>query len=272
MTTPNLTTIIIIGYNTRSYLKTCLDSVYCQTTRDIEIIYIDNNSEDNSTEFIVEHYPKVKIVQNNSNTGYAKAANQGIELSQGDYVMILNPDVILEPDYTINSITALIKNPKAAAVCGKNYKYDFDQGKKTNIIDTVGLVAFRSRRFLDNGSGLIDNNQFEKPTEVFGVSGNCAIFRKTALEDAKMGGEYFDHDFYMYKEDVDMCWRLRLFGWTFIYTPDAIAHHKRGTGVKNRLTLKATIEGRVEMDDFQRFDSFKTVSYTHLTLPTKRIV
>lgn len=250
-------TVIIIGYNTCLYLDDCLNSLLHQTAKIEEIIYIDNNSVDTSVKYVEMNFPMVKIIQNSSNFGYAKAANQGIELAKGDYIMILNPDMILEPAYLTNALLALEINAKTAAVGGKIYKYDCFLNDTPKIIDTTGLVALRSRRFLDIGAALNDNKTFERPAEIFGVSGNCPLFRKTALMDAKIGEEYFDEHFFMYKEDVDLCWRLRLFGWSFSYTPYAIGYHKRGTGVKNRMGLKNSVKTRKELNDFQKYYSFK---------------
>ena len=107
------------------YLKTCFDSVISQTTKVKEVIFIDNNSADNSAEFVEHNYPQVKVIHGNHNLGYSKTANLGIDLSGGDYVLILNPDMILESSYLSYALTALKKNNKAAAVTGKIYKYDF---------------------------------------------------------------------------------------------------------------------------------------------------
>jgi len=249
--------VIIIGYNNYFYLKNCLESLISQTASIEQIIYVDNNSIDNSVEFIETYYPQVKIIKSYVNLGYAKAANLGIDFSKGNFVLIMNPDMILNPDYIHNSLVSLKKNPKAAGVMGKIYKYDFSLNKKTKIIDTIGLVVLRGRQFLDNGAAIQDIGQFEKPMEIFGITGNCALFRKVALNDSKIYEEYFDEDFFMYKEDVDLCWRLRLLGWTFIYTPNAIAYHNRGTGVLSRVTLKGSITGRKQLDKIQKYYSLK---------------
>lgn len=250
-------TVIIIGYNSSPYLNKCLQSLTSQTITIDQVIYIDNNSSDNSIEYIETHYPQFRIVKNSINFGYARAANQGIDLAAGDYVLILNPDMILEPDYLSNALIAFTNKSKIAAVTGKIYKYDFTNNRKTQIIDTVGIVALKGRRFLDNGAGIEDVGQFEKSTEIFGVAGNCALFYKKALIDIKIDKEYFDEDFFMYKEDIDLCWRLRLFGWKCFFTPDAIAYHGRGTGITNRRIFKESINARKRLNNFQKYYSFK---------------
>jgi GT2 family glycosyltransferase len=249
--------VIIIGHNSCRYLEQSLPALVAQKRQISEIIYIDNNSDDFSINYIMKKYPPILIVKNEINTGFAKAANQGIELAKGEYILLLNPDVILGETYIENALSALINNSDAAAVNGKTLKYDFNISRKSNIIDTIGIVGLSGRRFLDNGAGIEDQNQFEKPMEIFGVSGHCPLFRKKALNDARIGNEIFDENFFMYKEDVDLCWRLRLFGWKFFYTPDAVAYHKRGTNVVKRQSLLESIKARQKLNKFQKYYSFK---------------
>lgn len=134
------------------------------------------------------------------------------------------------------------------------------KNEKTKFIDTVGLFCYRNRRFIDDGQGLEDKGQFNKPKEVFGISGACPLYRKSALEDVKINGkynEYFDNDFFMYKEDIDISWRLRLYGWKCYFTPDAIAYHGRGTGVLKRFTHFEVLKNRKKLNKFQKHYSYK---------------
>ena len=250
-------TVVIIGYNNYWHLRKCLESVISQIDIRLEIIYIDNNSNDESVEYIDKNYPQVRIVENNKNLGYGKAANLGIDLAKYDYVLILNPDMILEPSYIRRAMAELLRHDKAAGVGGKIYKYDFMSEVRTNIIDTIGLISLKGRQFIDGGAGVVDKGQFEISMEIFGVSGNCVLFRKLALIDARIEDEYFDEMFFMYKEDVDICWRLRLLGWIFVYTPSAIAYHVRGTGVQDRTNILGIISARKKLNRAQKYYSFK---------------
>jgi GT2 family glycosyltransferase len=249
--------VIIIGYNSYCYIEKCVNSLISQTFRDLEIIFIDNNSNDESINLISNKYPNIRLVQNNKNFGYAKAANQGIDLSNGTFVLIINPDMILEKDYIKHASDALLQEPKAAGVIGKIYKFDFKKSIKTNIIDTTGIVALKGRKFIDKGAAKIDYGQYDFIGEVFGIPGNCALYRRTALYDSRIGTEYFDEDFFMYKEDVDLSWRLKLYGWKFIYTYKAVGYHERGTGVINRNGLIPAMKARRKLNNFQRFYSLK---------------
>ncbi len=205
----------------------------------------------------------VKYIKNNENTGFGRPHNQAIRIAKGDFVLLLNSDAILKSDYIENSLK-LFNDPKVGAAQGKLLRYDFDKNElckdknnpKLNIIDTTGLMMFKNRRIVCIGQGQADAGQFEEEKEVFGADGAMPIYRKEALEDIKLpileSGkwkvekeqdkkfpisnfqfpkfEYFDEDFFMYKEDVDLAWRLRLNGWKTIYMPKAIAYHGRGSG------------------------------------------
>jgi len=249
--------IIIINYNTKQLLGSCIDSLLAQTYKDKEIILIDNQSHDGSCDHVQKNYPQVMAVCNKDNLGYSGGANQGIKLSKGDYVMLMNPDIKFEPDYIEKCIKKMEEDKRIAAIGGKIYKYDFENDEKTKFIDTVGLFCFKNRRVIDDGQGLEDKGQFGEEKEVFGVSGACPIYRKAALDDVRINGEYLDDDFFMYKEDVDVSWRFHLFGWKCYYLPLAVAYHGRGTGVLKRFTNWEVFKNRSKLNKFQKYYSYK---------------
>lgn len=258
--------IIIIHYNTPHYIKSCMDAIFAQTYKNIEVIFIDNNSTDKTALHIIDDdyadNKSLEVIKNKDNLGYAGAANQGIKLAiegkeKADYVVITNPDIIYSPTYFEKIIHRIEKDPKIAAITGKVYKYDFANRKPTKIIDTVGLLAFKNRRIIDDGQGLTDTGQFDKEKEVFGISGACPLYRREALEDAKIMDEYLDDDFFMYKEDVDLSWRFNLLGWKNIYYPKAVAFHGRGTGIFKRFTTKQMFDNREKLSTFQKKYSFR---------------
>lgn len=257
------TSIIIINYNNKDFLKNCLNAVFNQTHKNFEVILADNNSSDSSVSYVIKKYPSVKIIKNTENLGYGKAANQGIKVSNNDYVMILNPDVILEPDYLEKSIKKMEKDKKIGALGGKLLK--MERGKKTDIIDSTGIVATESRKFVDRGQGeggvtndkcQIHKNKYNTSEEVFAVSGACPIFRREALEDIKISNEYFDENFFLYKEDIDICWRMRLLKWKCFYLPEIVAYHIRGTGAFKRNKILQTLKERKKLSKFQKYHSY----------------
>ncbi len=254
--TPHIT-FIIINYNTKHLLKSCIESLLAQTWPNKEVVCIDNNSPDNSCQYVIENFPQVTAVCNKDNIGYSPAGNQGIKMAKGEYVMLLNPDIIFEKDYVEQCLKKMEEDKKIAAICGKTYKYDFQNNKSTKFIDTAGLFCYRNRRVIDNGQGLEDKGQFDQEQQVFGISGACPIYRKAALEDVKIDGEYLDNDFFMYKEDVDISWRFLLFGWKSYYYPKAVAYHGRGTGVLPRFTNWEVFKNRSKLNAFQKHYSYK---------------
>lgn len=282
MHTP-LVSLIIIGYNSKKFLKTCFDAILGQDyAGPLELIFIDNNSSDDSVEWTQRTYgTRLTVIKNRENIGYTGAANQGIRKAVGKYVVITNPDIIYTPEYFTRAIEHMEKDDKIAALTGKVVKYDFEAGAPTNLIDTVGLAIFRSRRVIDDGQGLVDDGRFDDGAQgatgsdrgvaasghqVFGISGACPIYRALALDDVKISiegpngdteTEVLDGNFFMYKEDVDLSWRLTLLGWKCWYDPRAIAYHGRGTGVKQRFTVGQVVNERDGLTPFQKTYSYR---------------
>jgi len=256
--------VVIIHYNTPAFLHTCLPSVMAQTYENLDIVFIDNNSPDRTgMDYMHANYdgnPKVTIISNVDNKGYAKAANQGIKIAIGrdaEFVSIVNPDIVFTPNYFEKIVEKIKKDSHIASAIGKVYKYDFNNEKPTDIIDTTGLLAYKNRRIVDRGQGVIDEGNFNEEEEVFGVSGACPVYRIKALEDVKIFDEYFDEDFFMYKEDVDLSWRFLLYGWKNLYIPEAVAYHGRGTGTGKKTSILEILGNRKNLSKFQKKLSFQ---------------
>jgi GT2 family glycosyltransferase len=108
-------------------------------------------------------------------------------------------------------------------------------------LDSTGIIMLRSQRHLDRGADQPDRGQFDKPEDVFGPSGAAAVYRSKALDDVAVNGQFFDEDFFAYREDADLAWRCRLMGWKSIYVPGAIALHRRRVTPERRSKLSALI-------------------------------
>jgi len=227
--------VSLVVYNGRAYLPFCLKALSEQTFTDFEILAIDNDSTDGSLEYIQEFFPKVKIIKSAKNLGFARAHNQIISWTKSDYVLLLNQDVVLAKDFLQNSIECLNNNPQTGSLTGKILRWEFENNSYTNIIDSLGLEIFKNHAIADRGANQEDQAENSgEIQEVFGVSGAAPIYRRTALENVKeptfrglKNFEYLDEDFFSYKEDVDLAYRLRLAGWSSIYLPTAIAYHQR---------------------------------------------
>jgi len=252
--------IVIINYNGASMVSHCLDQLKELIYPNKEIVFLDNASTDDSTEIVKNKFPGVKIHQTGHNAGYSGGAEIAVNMAKRnkwDYLMLMNPDIIFEPDYLQVLLQKLEANSKIGAIIGKLYKYHFAEQEKTNIIDSAGILAYRDRRFVDRGQAQEDKGQFDQEEEVFGITGAAPLYRVEALKDIEVLGEVFDQDFFMYKEDVDVSWRLQLFGWQCWYIPEAIAHHGRGTGVYKRDKYKDVANERQKLSSFQKTHSFR---------------
>jgi len=232
-------------------IENTLKSLAEQTFRDFSILIIDNASTDKTLAWLAEYYPQLKVVKNRRNLGFCKGHNQAIHFSSSEYVLVMNDDIILTPGYLERVVACLEENPRVAAVQGKLYKLVGDPQELTSeaftkIIDSTGLGAYRSRRFVERGAGAEDQGQYDTAREVFGASGALSMYRREALEDVKLpplnpplgkggSGEYFDEDFGSYKEDVDLAWRLQLYGWQTVFEPRAVAYHLRTAAIKDKL-------------------------------------
>ncbi|MBI5404053.1 MAG: glycosyltransferase family 2 protein [Ignavibacteriae bacterium] len=230
-----LVSINIVNWNGLQFIGHCIDSIKLQTYKNIEINIIDNNSSDGSVDFLTTKYPDIKLVKNMRNEGFSKAHNQAIIISSGEYILPLNFDIILAPTFVEEMVNAIESSSEVGIVSGK--LYILRDGEKTNIIDSTG-ITMQGMFPADRGQNEIDSNQYAKVEDVFGASGAAPLFRREMLEDIRLNEEYFDEDFYIYVEDVDLCWRAQLYGWKALYTPLAIAYHSRGATRKNDSEMK----------------------------------
>lgn len=220
--------IITLPFRKTRLIKPVFDAIFAQTHQDLEVIAVINDPFDGSKEIIQQHYPQVEIIGNTVNS-FAKGVNLGIKNSTGEFILMVNDDLILEPNY-IEEILSVFADPNVASASGKILRYDFGTNQKTKIIDTVGLVFSSSGRVRDIGQLQEDAGQFDTPKEVWGVSGAGPMHRKSALEKVKFGDEYLDEDFVMYWDDADLSWRIRNANYVIRYVPTAVAYHGRTAG------------------------------------------
>ncbi len=219
-----LVSINIVNWNGLHFLSDCIESIKMQTYKNIEINIIDNNSSDGSIDFIKNNFPEIKLIVNTQNKGFSKAHNQAIRISSGDYIIPLNFDITLTPTFVEEMVRAAETSFDTGIVSGKLY---LKKDEKTNILDSTGVII-PGMFPADRGQNETDSGQFDKTEYVFGASGAAPLFRREMLEDIKLNDEYFDEDFVIYVEDVDLCWRAQLYGWKALYIPSAIAYHCRG--------------------------------------------
>lgn len=211
-----LASVVIPNFNGKSFLKPCLDALIRQTKTDKEIILVDNNSKDDSIEFVRTFYPEVKIIPLSENRGFAGAVNQGIKQAKGALIAVLNNDTVIDSDWLEVLSTFMESNPDIGFCASKIVKYD-----DSAVIDSVGHGMKRSGYTFNMGNAVRDTGQYNSRREIFGASAAAAVYRKSMLEDIGL----FDEDFYMYLEDVDLSFRAQLRGYKCMYVPDANVQH-----------------------------------------------
>jgi GT2 family glycosyltransferase len=235
-------TVAIVTFNSATYIERCLDEVLQQDYRPLNVIVVDNSSEDDTVSLLHRYRHCVRIIQNERNNGFAGGQNQAIRASDSRWVLTLNPDVRLTPDFVGRLVRAGETDPRIGTVCGKLLTMGADFGiPKQPRFDSTGIFMTRNFRHLDRGSRQLDDGSYDRPEWVFGATGAAALYRRQMIDDISFEGEFFDEEFFAYREDADVAWRAQLLGWKCLYVPDAAAYHVRSVLPSNRRSQPAVI-------------------------------
>jgi GT2 family glycosyltransferase len=233
--------VSIVTYNSSVHLKSCFESLKKQSFRDFEVSLWDNASTDGTAETIAHYGDLLGFVHvSKSNVGFCAAHNRLIRTSASDYVLVLNPDIILDPIFLETLIKAMDADSTAGAATGKLWRWSSETAGN-RILDTTGIYFTRNQRHLDRGSGEIDAGQYDRREYVFGASGAAALYRRVMLDDIREGDEYFDESFFAYREDADLAWRAQWMGWRCLYVPEAKGYHERRVLPERRASLPDAI-------------------------------
>ncbi len=230
--------IVIVNYNVRQFLSQCIDSILKskRSNFELEIIVVDNASIDGSIDYLSNHYPNVKLIANNKNVGFSKANNQGINVAQGSYILILNPDTIIQED-TISICLDFMGHNQNTGVIGVKmvdgsgkYLPESKRGEPTlwnSFTKFSGLTNLfpSSKLFSGYYLGHLDENNIHK---VDVLCGAFMFFRKNVLTEAGK----FDEDYFMYGEDIDLSLQVRKKGFDVIYLPTTKIIHFKGESTK----------------------------------------
>src|SRR5579862_2006669 len=238
----SVVSVTIVTYNSGRFIKRCLESVLEQKYPFREIIVVDNSSTDGTIDILEQFEDRCTVVYNEENIGFAAAQNQAIGVSNGDWVLTLNPDVLLLPNFIQALVDAGNIDPKIGTVCGKllamTATFDFPARP---LVDSTGIYFNPMLRHLDRGSQEVDNGHYLKHEYVFGATAAAALYRREMIENISLDGEFFDSDFFVYREDADVAWRAQLMGWSCIYVPLARGYHVRNVLPGNRRALPPEI-------------------------------
>ncbi len=223
-----LVSVTVVTYNSGRFIRRCLESVLEQLYEPVEVIVIDNASTDGTCDILEQFEHRCRVVYNERNIGFAAAQNQAIALSGGEWVLTLNPDVLLLSSFVTSLMRAAAIDPLAGSVCGKLLLVDpgFDlEGRQR--LDSTGMYFTPTLRHKDRGCLEAYNGHYNEFEHVFGATAAAACYRRAAIEDVAVDGEFFDSDFFTYREDADVAWRAQLLGWRCVFTPEAVAYHVR---------------------------------------------
>jgi GT2 family glycosyltransferase len=219
--------IIVVSHESAADLRTSLASAVAQRGVSTEIVVVDNASRDASRDVAAIYAPNVRLLTFPDNVGFAAAMNAGIEATSGRYVLSLNPDCRLAPDFAATLTRRLDARPDAGSASGRIYRADGADLAPTTRLDSAGIVFTASGRHFDRGSEGAGEGRYTDEEEVSGTSAAAGIYRRDALQSAKISTGYFDSDFFLYREDADLAWRLAKLGWKCLYVPSAVAWHRR---------------------------------------------
>ena len=228
--------IVVINWNGKKFLSACLQSLRVQTYQDVETLVIDNASTDGSREWLQAENSGERLLLNAQNLGYCGGANQGIRHARGEYVLIINPDVILEADFLARLIACAEQHPEVGMFSGKLLRFN------RQTLDSTGQFLRKNFTPFERGYDEEDAGQYDCAEYVFSACGAVALYRRAMLDDIQLDGDYFDSAYFAFYEDLDIGWRAQLFGWKAYYLPEAVAYHFRGGGFSTHLQADGWFE------------------------------
>lgn len=220
--------IIIVSWNTRDILAQCLRSVFeSETARQYEVLVVDNGSSDGSVEMIRESYPQICLFSNKDNVGFARANNQAIAYSSGEYVMLLNPDTVVDNKVIEVLSEFLDDNPDVGAVGPRLLNPDKTLQPSAYPKPTLAREFWRMFH-LDRihyfAEYPMQDWQVTVSRDVDALMGACFLVRQKVLDQVG----FFDESFYIYSEEIDLCTRIRDFGWRITWVPTVSVEHLGG--------------------------------------------
>ncbi len=238
--------ICIVTYYARDLLHACLSSLYESTSLELEIIVVDNGSNDGVGEMLASNFPQVQFIENDRNLGYTHPMNQALKAGSGPYLLQLNPDTVILPA-AVDRLVEFLKCHPDVGVCGpkvlnsdRTLQKPCRRGESRPwavISYFTGLAAlFPKSKFF--GEYLMSYKDPDETHPVAGVAGSCMLIRREVIE--QIG--YLDERFFAYQEDADFCFRTRQAGWQVYYIPEAQIIHFGSMGGSRVEPFRSIIE------------------------------
>lgn len=238
-----LVSVIILNFNGQQMTVDCLRSLSKQNYSNLEIIVVDNASTDKSVETIRKKFPKVKVILNGRNFGFAQGNNVGCKKARGELILFLNNDALVEKNFLRPLVEKITSEDFVGAVQPKILCYS-----KKDIIDSVGSYFLKSGFLYHYGHNKRDQKKYNKESEIFTMKGACMLFKKEVLN--KVG--VFDKDYFAYFEETDLCQRTWIAGYKIFYVPKSKIFHIGGQTARK---LESS---------FVQYNSYKNRIYTYL--------
>lgn len=211
-----LVSVVVVNYGRAELLRACLKSLLAQTWPRLEILVVDNGSQDHSLDVVFSFANRgVRLLPLTENRGFAAAVNQGVRRARGELVALLNNDAVASPEWIEQLVSGVGASPDVGMCASKILFHGSD------VIDKAGHLIFPDGQNRGRGTGERDRGQYDVTQEVLAADGCAALYRKEVLEQA--GG--FDERFFAYAEDADLGLRARRLGWRCLYVPEAVVHH-----------------------------------------------
>ncbi len=233
--------ITIVTFNSARYIASCLTHALQQQYEPLDIVVVDNASSDATPEILwgFAHVERLRIFYNQENIGFAGGQNQAMAAAgEADWILTLNPDVRLLPEFVARLVSAGESRATIGSVCGKLLAASPEWTiANPPLLDSTGVYFTPNLRHLDRGNGVADRGQYDQAAYVIGGTGAACLYRREMIRDISIFGEFFDNDFFAYREDADVAWRAQLLGWQCLYTPDAVAWHVRTVTPEKRRSL-----------------------------------
>jgi GT2 family glycosyltransferase len=212
-----LVSIVLVNYNSGTSLMNCVRSVVKSAYPNKELIIVDNASNDNSISMLRTLDVQARILRNPMNLGFSRACNAGIAEAKGQFILVMNPDTIVDPNWLDSLVDAARRYPHAAFFQPKILLMD-----NSRILNSAGNMIHIAGFGVCRGIGSLDEESFQREAEICYSSGACTLARKEALSEIGLLEELF----FAYGEDKDWGWRALMMGWHSIYVPSSKILHR----------------------------------------------
>lgn len=238
--------ISIVTWNSADSIKACVQSVLDQSYKNFKLFIIDNASTDNTWD-ILQNISDARLtkIKFETNKGFCGGHNYVLTQTKSDYVLLVNPDIILQTNYIDKALQTITADSNIGTVCGLLLQKPLND--PNCVIDSAGLTLLPSRIMSLHYHGKKPNELSLQKEEVFGADGALPLYRRKMIDDISINGQFFDERFFAHKEDWDVSWRAHIYGWKTIFDPNCVAIHPRVFKPGN-LKLRKNMSKQIKID------------------------